>query len=108
MGDRVLSTELWKVAAEALSRMQERLLLLGRKSAHERVAAFLLEMAERTGGTDTIALPMSRLDIADYLGLTIETVSRTISQLEHTGVIDLPRSRQIELRDRRALRLLDG
>jgi len=79
------------------------MLLLGRKSAQERIAAFLLEMAERAEETDTVELPMSRLDIADYLGLTIETVSRTLTHLESTAAIELPSTRRVRLCNKAAL-----
>lgn len=75
----------------ALDRSRERSVLLGRKTAQERVASFLLDMAERIGKpegrTVTLALPMSRRDIADSLGLTIETVSRQLTQLRARGAI---------------------
>ncbi len=106
--DGAFAGELWQIAAAELERAQAQLLLLGRKNAQERVATFLLEMAERTASSDMIRLPMSRQDIADYLGLTIETVSRTISHLEHDATIALPKSRQIELRDKRALAQLNA
>lgn len=70
------------------------------KSAEERVAGFLLEMAGRNAAAPSIELPMSRQDIADYLGLTIETVSRTLSQLAQSGIIALESSRRIVLRNR--------
>jgi CRP-like cAMP-binding protein len=70
--------------------------------------AFLLEMAARVPSGNQIELPMSRQDIADYLGLTIETVSRTLSQLETCAAIELPTSRRIILRDRAALGRLDA
>jgi CRP/FNR family nitrogen fixation transcriptional regulator len=63
----------------------------------ERVAAFFLEMSERQGGLRQVELPMSRLDIADYLGLTIETVSRVFSKLKSKGVIRLPSLRSVEI-----------
>jgi len=74
------------------------------KTAQERVAAFLLEMAERRPAGDAIELPMSRQDIADYLGVTIETVSRTFTIMERRSVIALPSARTVVLRDRAALR----
>lgn len=80
---------------------QEHVLLLI-KNAKERVAAFLLEMAARTGSNE-FELPMSRQDIADYLGLTIETISRTLTQLESRATIGIPSSRRVVLRNRAAL-----
>jgi CRP-like cAMP-binding protein len=74
----------------------------------ERIAAFLLEMAERKPGGAFVELPMSRQDIADYLGLTIETVSRTLTQLEHQAAIAVPSSRRIVLRNRAALSELNA
>ena len=71
--------------------------MLGRQNAVERVAAFLADMSERQGGISTIELPMSRTDIGDYLGLTIETVSRVFSKLRQKGVIRLPSLRSVEI-----------
>jgi CRP/FNR family transcriptional regulator, nitrogen fixation regulation protein len=82
-------------------------MLLLIKSAEERVACFLLEMAERLSTTEAVELPMSRQDIADYLGLTIETVSRTLTHLEAKAAIALPTSRRVVLRNRKALIRLD-
>lgn len=84
--DRRLGRMILSVLTGGLSSAQERMLLLGRKSAAERVASFLLMMADRDGG-DAIELPMTRGDIADYLGLTIETISRVISQFKSRNVI---------------------
>ena len=106
--DGGLAQALWAVTAGDLERAQDHLLLLGRKNAHERVATFLLEMASRAAATTEIELPMSRQDIADYLGLTIETVSRTLTQLEGEAAIEIPTSRRILLRDRSALRRLNA
>lgn len=91
-----------------LERAQNHILLLGRKTAQEKIASFLLDMAGRlTGGGDHVDLPMQRVDIADHLGLTIETVSRTLTQLAREGLIGLRAgSRSIALCDLRALRLL--
>ena len=91
-----------------LARAQDHMLLLGRKNAEERVASFLLEMAGRAAGASTIELPMSRQDIADYLGLTIETVSRTLTQLESKAAIELPSSRRVTLCNRAALQRLNA
>ena len=72
--------------------------MLGRQNATERVAAFLVDMAERQGGLNQIELPMSRLDIGDYLGVTIETVSRIFSKFRETGIIRLHSLRSIEIK----------
>src|ERR1700758_713343 len=91
------------LAGRELHRVQDRILLLN-KNARERVASFLLEMVERASENNTIELPMSRQDIADYLGLTIETVCRTLSALETASAIEVSASsRRIVLRDRAAL-----
>jgi CRP/FNR family nitrogen fixation transcriptional regulator len=94
---------LWTLTSAHLEKLQDQVLLLGRKSALERVAAFLLEMVQRKPNGGAVDLPMSRNDIADYLGLTIETVSRTLTQLERTKAIALPSSRHIVLCNRSAL-----
>jgi CRP/FNR family transcriptional regulator, nitrogen fixation regulation protein len=101
--DAAVARELFSLTSRELRRMQERILLLV-KSAQERVASFLLEMAERASAGNIVELPMSRQDIADYLGLTVETVSRTMSSLETAGAIEVPTSRRIVLRNRDALR----
>ncbi|MBK5960599.1 transcriptional regulator [Rhodoplanes elegans] len=100
-----VSHMLWALTARELQQVRTHMLVLIR-SAQERVACFLLELAERMGVTDQIELPMSRQDIADYLGLTIETISRTLTQLESTGAIAVPTCRRIVLRDRKALKRL--
>jgi CRP/FNR family transcriptional regulator, nitrogen fixation regulation protein len=98
---------LWSFTANELSRVQKHMLLLT-KSAEERVACFLLEMAGRLAAAEAVELPMSRQDIADYLGLTIETVSRTLTHLEARAAISLPSARRIVLRNRKALNRLDS
>ena len=93
-----------------LERAQDHMLLLGRKTAQEKMASFLLGMAGRlSDDEESFDLPMPRADIADHLGLTIETVSRTLSQFARDGLIGLPAaSRSVVLRNRTALRTLDG
>jgi CRP/FNR family nitrogen fixation transcriptional regulator len=92
----------------SLVRAQNHMLLLGRKSALEKIASFLLDMAERTADGDALDLPMSRMDIADHLGLTIETVSRSFTQLERQGIIELPSARHIVLCNRSSLERLNA
>jgi CRP/FNR family nitrogen fixation transcriptional regulator len=103
--DSDIARQLWSMTGRELQRTQEHILLLI-KTAEERVAAFLLEMAIRT--SNEIELPMSRQDIADYLGLTMETVSRTLTTLENNAAIALPSSRRIVLRNRIALQRLNA
>jgi CRP/FNR family transcriptional regulator, nitrogen fixation regulation protein len=101
--DASVAQQLFALTGRELHRVQDRILLLI-KSAQERVASFLLEMAERAAQNNTIDLPMSRQDIADYLGLTIETVSRTLTSLETASAIEVSTSsRRIVLRNRAAL-----
>jgi CRP/FNR family nitrogen fixation transcriptional regulator len=100
-----LARQFFAHAMVCLARSQEHSLLLGRGTAAQKIATFLLEMAEREARDDLVDLPMSRQDIADYLGLTIETVSRTLSHLERDGVIGLPTARRVILKDRKILRL---
>lgn len=105
--DASVGKELFTLTSRELRRAQDRILLLV-KSAQERVASFLLEMAERACANDIVELPMSRQDIADYLGLTIETISRTLTGLESVAAIEVPSSRRIVLRNRSALNRLNG
>jgi CRP/FNR family transcriptional regulator len=102
--------------AHELVAAQEQMLLLGRKTAQERIATFLLTLLHRREALrcpgraaereSTLALPMSRSDIGDYLGLTIETVSRTFSQLRRQGVIRLADVSHAEILDRNRLECL--
>jgi CRP/FNR family transcriptional regulator len=89
-------------AARELNQAQDQMLLLGRRTAEEKVASFLVSWRDRRVHFDadaaTIPLPMSRQDIADFLGLTIETVSRTFTKLEREGIIDIVRG-GVRLRD---------
>ncbi len=105
--DNDVARQLWALTGRELGRVQDHLLLLV-KTARERVVSFLLEMAARVPADNAVELPMSRQDIADYLGLTIETVSRTLTQLENAAAIELPSSRRIVLRNRVALGRLNG
>ena len=102
-----VARQLWAMTARELQRVQYHIMLLV-KTAQERVAGFLLEMAARAPASNEIDLPMSRQDIADYLGLTIETVSRTLTQLENSAAIAVPTSRRIVLRNRAALNRLNA
>jgi CRP-like cAMP-binding protein len=103
--DNDVARQLWTLTARELRRVQDHILLLI-QTAQERVASFLLEMADRVSASNAVELPMSRQDIADYLGLTIETVSRTLTSLENAATIEVPTSRRIVLRNRSALRRL--
>ncbi len=105
--DASVARQLFTLTGRELHRVQDRILLLI-KSAQERVASFLLEMSARVAGANAIELPMSRQDIADYLGLTIETVSRTLTSLEDSAAIEVPTSRRIVLRNRPALSRMNG
>ncbi len=98
-----IAQQLFALTGHELGRVQDRIMLLI-KSAQERVAAFLLEMAERASGSNIVELPMPRQDIADYLGLSLEAVSRTLSALETAATIEVSTSRRIVLRNRDALR----
>ena len=102
--DKIVSSTL-----RNLERAQEHMLLLGRKTAQEKLATFLLDLAHRLCGEDEqLDLPMQRSDIADHLGLTIETVSRTLTQFARSGLIRLqPAGRSIGLCNRSALQGLN-
>jgi CRP/FNR family nitrogen fixation transcriptional regulator len=102
-GNGDLSHHLLPVALHGLARAQRHLLLLGRQTALEKVAAFLTDMAERQGNGDHVDLPMQRGDIGDYLGLTLETVSRIFSKLKDTGTIRMRTARSIQIIDAEAL-----
>jgi CRP/FNR family transcriptional regulator, anaerobic regulatory protein len=98
--DPDLARRLFQLACAELGRAQEQMLLLGRKTADERIASFLLRLAA-TGDPGAqppvLTLTMSRLDIADHLGLTIETVSRTVSRFRREALIALPGRHEIAL-----------
>lgn len=94
-----------KLTSTSLQGAYERMVLLCHKSAQERIAWFLLEMANRSkvGDGDCVDLPMTRSDIADYLGMVIETVSRVLTQLKQRGVIVMKSVNRIALVDREGL-----
>ena len=96
-----LARRLRDLTAASLRVAHGRLVLLGRKTASERIASFLLEMAERLPerGKGAVDLPMSRTDMADHLGLTIETVCRVLAHLRRDGTIAIERG-AVEIRDR--------
>ncbi len=98
------------MVTQNLRHAESHMLLLGRKTSLEKVSAFLVEMDERLGHPDTLNLPMSRRDIADYLGLTLETVSRNLSILRDKEFLRFEGTtqRSIELLDRDGLIELDG
>lgn len=102
-----LERMLLNMAASELEAAQDQMLLLGRKTAQEKLATFLLMLSRRAARlgmpASPVILPMTRTDIGDYLGLTIETVSRTMAGLKKAGIIDLPRSHEVVLRNREGL-----
>ena len=103
--DATVAGDLLRMTASNLQHAEDHMLLLGRKTALERVAAFLLEMDRRLSAAGVTALPMCRRDIADYLGLTLETVSRVLSILHDNSVLGFigQTQRQIVLLDRHKL-----
>jgi len=107
--DVVVAKNLLRMTTTNLQHAEDHMLLLGRKTSLERVAAFLIEMDARLTAAGILALPMSRRDIADYLGLTLETVSRAISHLHELGILGFVGNtqRQIVLLDRQQLANLD-
>jgi CRP/FNR family transcriptional regulator, nitrogen fixation regulation protein len=106
--DVQVARKLWTMTAGELRHAEDHMLLLGRKTAMERVATFLLEMDRRLAVAGMMALPMCRRDIGDYLGLTLETVSRALSQLHAEGILGFSGARQIVLRNRQHLRNMDA
>jgi CRP/FNR family transcriptional regulator, nitrogen fixation regulation protein len=99
--DSEVARQLWSITSRELQRARLHALLLC-KSAPERVASFLLDLSERNQSA-CLELSMSRQDIADHLGLTIETVSRVLSQFEQASAIALPTCRRVEIRNHTVL-----
>ncbi len=106
--DNHLRSQVFSSVMRDLARAHHHTMLLGCKSAREKMAGFLIEWAAIEPGCRAVNLVMSRQDIADYLGLTIETVSRMMSLLEHQGYISRSGPRHVELKNRAALRALDA
>lgn len=105
--------ELYRMAAHELAAAQQQMVLLGRKTAAERLASFFLALLERQEGVlgrpeRSFDLPMSRLDIADYLGLTKETVSRMVAELRRRGLIRLESQNRVEVLDRERMAEMAG
>lgn len=107
--DTLVAHDLLNMTTNNLQHAEDHMLLLGRKTSLERVAAFLLEMDRRLTSSEVMALPMCRRDVADYLGLTLETVSRALSYLHERGILGFvgQSQRQIVLLDRAQLAELD-
>jgi CRP/FNR family transcriptional regulator len=111
-----LQQKLLRRTLDELDRARHWMMLLGRKSASEKVASFLLEMSERLSGQGCDAtmskggfeLPFGRQQIADILGLTIETTSRQLTRMRGEGVLDLPSRREIVINDRAAMEAMAG
>jgi CRP-like cAMP-binding protein len=103
-----IGEKLLALAAIEVAQVEDHSLSLGRKSALERVASFLVNLADRAGyghvARIEMRLPMSRLDMADFLGLTIETVSRNLTRLRVLGIIELPHTSTLVIRNLDVLR----
>lgn len=106
-GDPKLHQDLLQAALREIGAMQDHFMMLGRKSAIEKVASFLCVLIERVGedveGTKIVQLPMSRADIADFLGLTTETISRTLTQLRKSKIISIDGIHTVTIRRPTAL-----
>ncbi len=98
-----LARRLCDMTLRDLAHAQTHMMVLGRMTAPERVASFLLELSERREARSALDVPMSRNDIADYLGLTIETVCRVLSAFKRAGAIAISNPHRIDLCDRDAL-----
>ena len=104
--DECYTPDLMALALRSMVRAQEHLLVIGRQNALEKLAVFLVDMAERQGGLELVDLPMTRTDIGDYRGMTIETVSRNLSKLRDMGILRLKSTRCVEILRADKLRLL--
>jgi CRP/FNR family nitrogen fixation transcriptional regulator len=101
----LLTREVCQIAFEKLSRLQQQLLMVGHVRAQQKVGAFILAMADRlpSGDSDRVTLPISRYDIADYLAVSVETVSRALSDLKQRGSVRFGGTRVIQVIDRQAI-----
>ncbi|MFZ5718235.1 MAG: helix-turn-helix domain-containing protein [Pseudomonadota bacterium] len=104
-GDAEVNRAILEATNREMERLQEHVMMLGRKSARERVASFLMSLAHRQAD-EQVNLPMGRQDMADYLGLTIETVSRMLTQLQGEAIVEFPSSRRFQVRKWTALEAL--
>src|SRR5580700_9539290 len=97
-----VANQIRRLAFESVHRVQTRMLILGRATALEKVSSFLLEMADsfRANSDHAVTLPMSRYDIADYLAMAVETVSRVLTSLRDKGAIQFDGCRCLRIRDR--------
>lgn len=95
-GDVELDRAILAATNQEMERLQDHVVMLGRRSARERVGAFLMAVAQRQSGACN--LPMGRQDMADYLGLTIETVSRMLTQLQGEAIVEFPSTRSFQIR----------
>ena len=107
-----LERELLKLSSNELTQAQDHLMLLGRKTAMERLTTMLLKLAERIGQRDNggwkLELPLSRVDLGDYMGVTTPTVSRTFTRLRAQGVVETPDRRLVHIPDADELALRTG
>ena len=101
--DQTVSRQLLQYAMQNMAQAQAHALLLARRGAAEKVASFLLDWQARSNTEGVIHLAMSRQEIGDYLALTIETVSRSLSQFERDGLIAMPNTRELRLLNTEAL-----
>lgn len=104
-GDAELDRAILEATRQEMERLQDHVMMLGRKSARERVASFLMSIAQGREAAH-VELAMSRQDMADYLGLTIETVSRMLTQLQGEAIVEFPSSRRFQVRKWTALEAL--
>lgn len=104
-GDAELDRAILEATRQEMERLQDHVVMLGRKSARERVACFLMSIAQRQHD-EQVNLPMGRQDMADYLGLTIETVSRMLTQLQGDNIVAFPSTRRFQVRKWNALEAL--